>query len=68
MKKNKMSLSVSNPNAEATERWSVQKASDEWHMAEALIIYSIHEHNRRIHKYLYVFMKFKEIIVTSLVS
>jgi hypothetical protein len=33
--------------------------------SEALIIYGIHEYNRRIHEYPYVFMKFKEIIVTS---
>ena len=33
--------------------------------SEALIIYGIHGYNRRIHKYPYLFIKFKDFTVTS---
>jgi hypothetical protein len=33
--------------------------------SEALMIISIHEYNRYIHEYLYLFIKFKDFIVTS---
>ena len=35
--------------------------------SEALINYSIHGYNRRIYKYLYLFIKFKDFIVISIV-
>jgi hypothetical protein len=50
------------PVFHAPQRWK----NEVW--SEALIIYGIHEYNRRIHKYLYVFMKFKEITAMSPVS
>jgi len=43
---------------------SMKRGLSIWIWSEALIIYSIHEYNRCIYEYLYIFIKFKEITVT----